>query len=157
MRAVDEDRKLLIQVRSLHVCLLCGDGTAQAIIVRIMKSRKTLKHQTLIQETVTQLSSRFHPKVQDIKRAIDHLLDKEYLQRVENDRNMLEYLAVRLLWCRPACASDDAFSEHCCRSSLQSWVRRQCNIMHLLCLSAWYHIDAGWGLSFSATGPTCEI
>ena len=97
MKAVDEDRKLLIQVRSSSSLLVQCFMNAQAIIVRIMKSRKSLKHQTLIQETVTQLQSRFAPKVSDIKRAIDQLIEKEYLTRMDGDRNMLEYLAVRRL------------------------------------------------------------
>lgn len=47
----------------------------QATIVRIMKARKTLKHAQLIQEVVQHVQSRFQPKIPDIKKAIDQLLD----------------------------------------------------------------------------------
>ncbi|GAA5935658.1 cullin family protein [Sporobolomyces koalae] len=64
-----------------------------ACIVRIMKDRKTLAYQTLINETIRQLSHRFTPSLPMVKRAIERLIDKEYLERNANDRKLLNYLA----------------------------------------------------------------
>ncbi|GAA5916504.1 cullin family protein [Sporobolomyces salmoneus] len=65
----------------------------EACIVRVMKDRKTLAHQQLISDTISQLSHRFTPSVQMIKRAIERLIDKEYLERHATDRKLLNYLA----------------------------------------------------------------
>ena len=77
LKTVDEDRKLEIQ----------------AAIVRIMKTRKTLKYQNLIQEVIIIVKSRFSPKVSDIKKEIESLLEKEYLERNPDSRDVFNYVA----------------------------------------------------------------
>lgn len=62
-----------------------------ASIVRIMKARKTMKHNDLLNEVLLQAQSRFKAKLIDIKRAIEYVLEKEYLARVDGDS--YEYLA----------------------------------------------------------------
>ncbi|KAG7661561.1 CDC53 [[Candida] subhashii] len=61
-----------------------------ACIVRIMKSRKQCKHNDLINEVLPQTLSRFTAKIIDVKRVIDHLIDKKYIKRIDN--NSYEYL-----------------------------------------------------------------
>ncbi|CCE81377.1 Piso0_001277 [Millerozyma farinosa CBS 7064] len=62
-----------------------------ACIVRIMKARKEMKHNELVNEVATQSLSRFRAKIIDIKRVIDYLIEKEYIRRIGNDS--YEYLA----------------------------------------------------------------
>lgn len=64
-----------------------------ACIVRIMKDRKTLAYQALINETIRQLSHRFTPTLPMVKQAVERLIDKEYLERNSDDRKLLNYLA----------------------------------------------------------------
>jgi len=52
-----------------------------------MKSRKTMKHAALMQETVQQVSARFQPKVPDIKKAIDHLIEKDFIERKDGEKD----------------------------------------------------------------------
>jgi hypothetical protein len=65
----------------------------QASITRIMKTRQHMKHQDLVMETTKQLSVRFHPTIESIKKNIGILIEKEYLERDEKDHSTYKYLA----------------------------------------------------------------
>lgn len=62
-----------------------------AAIVRIMKSRKKLSHALLMAEIFTQI--KFPAKAADIKRRIESLIDREYLERDPANAQMYNYLA----------------------------------------------------------------
>jgi len=74
---VEEDRRHLIE----------------AAIVRIMKARKSLNHNCLVAEVSRQLSVRFAPTPQFIKKRIESLIEREYLERDVNDRRLYIYMA----------------------------------------------------------------
>jgi cullin 3 len=75
--AVEEDRRHLVE----------------AAIVRIMKARKSLNHNDLIAEVTRQLSTRFNPSPQFIKKRIESLIEREYLERSEEEHRVYNYVA----------------------------------------------------------------
>ncbi|XP_077218085.1 cullin-1-like [Tasmannia lanceolata] len=64
-----------------------------ASIVRIMKSRKILGHQQLVMECVEQLGRMFKPDFKAIKKRIEDLITRDYLERDKENANMYRYLA----------------------------------------------------------------
>ena len=56
-----------------------------------MKARKTLSHNMLMSELMTQL--KFPARPGDLKKRIESLIEREYLARDENDNSMYNYLA----------------------------------------------------------------
>ncbi|KAH8814929.1 Cullin [Xylogone sp. PMI_703] len=54
------------------------------VVVRIMKARKEYSHQMLFSEVISQLSQRFKPDINMMKRRVESLIEREYLERVDN-------------------------------------------------------------------------
>jgi len=62
-----------------------------AAIVRVMKARKTLTHSLLMSELFQQL--KFPLKPPDLKKRIESLIDREYLERDQGSSSVYRYLA----------------------------------------------------------------
>uniref|UniRef100_A0A914I2D5 Cullin family profile domain-containing protein n=1 Tax=Globodera rostochiensis TaxID=31243 RepID=A0A914I2D5_GLORO len=69
---VDNDRKLAIE----------------AAIVRVMKTRKKLLHDDLVAEVANQLKTRFLPDPSCIKKCLESLTEREYLERDKSNLKM---------------------------------------------------------------------
>lgn len=65
----------------------------EAAIVRIMKARRNLDHNSIISEVTRQLASRFNPNPSVIKKRIESLIEREFIERDQNDRRLYRYLA----------------------------------------------------------------
>mmetsp|Transcript_22281 Transcript_22281/g.55184 ORF Transcript_22281/g.55184 Transcript_22281/m.55184 type:complete len:741 (+) Transcript_22281:94-2316(+) len=75
-KRVEEDRTIAIE----------------AAIVRIMKARKTLQHQQLLSEVLAQLNF-FNPNPRVVKKRIEALIEREYLERSADNAQVYNYLA----------------------------------------------------------------
>lgn len=64
----------------------------EAAVVRIMKARKTQGHAQLVSEVINQLQF-FKPNPKDIKKRIEGLIEREYLERADAAQATYNYLA----------------------------------------------------------------
>ena len=64
----------------------------QAVIVRIMKTHSKINHNDLVTETISQVS-KFVPKMSEIKKTIEKLIDKDYMERDTEDKQTYIYVA----------------------------------------------------------------
>lgn len=85
--AVDDRRKVQEEVDKDR------RHTVDAAIVRIMKSRKTLSHSDLMLEVVQQLQKMFQPDIKVIKRSIEGLIERDYLERDTDNQQVYKYVA----------------------------------------------------------------
>jgi len=75
--AIDQDRQASID----------------AAIVRIMKAHKKVTDEDLKVKTIGALAKHFRPAVPDIKRRIEHLIERDYMTRDEKNTNLYHYVA----------------------------------------------------------------
>lgn len=65
----------------------------EAAIVRVMKARRVLGHNEVVAEVTRQLSARFNPAPAVIKKRIESLIEREYIERDAQDRTLYRYVA----------------------------------------------------------------
>merc|ERR1712139_4458 len=63
-----------------------------ALIVRIMKARQRLDHNSLLDEVFKQCTL-FKPQPQQIKMQIEHLIEREFMRRDPDERNIYIYMS----------------------------------------------------------------
>ncbi len=73
-----------------------GCGMEQgALTVAVYRGRKQLDHNNLNAEVIAQMSARFDPDVAMIKKRIEGLIEREYLERIDDGKGqpVYKYLA----------------------------------------------------------------
>ncbi|KAI7983340.1 Cullin-1 [Camellia lanceoleosa] len=81
-----DERKKVVEDVDKDICY-----AIDASIVRIMKSHKVLGHQQLVMECVEQLSRMFKPDFKAIKKRIEDLITRDYLERDKENPNLFRY------------------------------------------------------------------
>jgi cullin 3 len=54
------------------------------LLTGVNRQRKKLEHAKLIAETISQLAHQFKPDVAMIKHRVESLIEREYLERIED-------------------------------------------------------------------------
>jgi cullin 3 len=74
---VDEDRRHMVE----------------ATLVKVMKTRRKMEHNALVAEATKLLSQKFSPDPIMIKKRIESLIDRDYMERDTDDRRFYKYIA----------------------------------------------------------------
>ena len=64
-----------------------------ATVVKVMKARKKIDHNSLIAESTKILSAKFNPDPLLIKKRIEGLIDREYMEKDKDDKRFYLYIA----------------------------------------------------------------
>lgn len=139
-----------------------------AAIVRIMKTRKSLSHKLLVQELLIQL--KFPIRAQDLKKRIESLIDREYLERDEQNpqvRSLVSQCSVYAV--SRHCSMEDRSFAHGTPLLLQGWVsslmqssrsKWHASPVHICCVMCAFasvpdHMSSPSGLTYVFTACRC--
>jgi cullin 4 len=86
MKETKEEREKTVEAVSRDRLYLID-----AVLVRILKARKTIMHQDLIPQVLDQL--KVPATTADVKKRIESLIEREYMERDAKERNRYNYLA----------------------------------------------------------------
>ena len=86
MKETKEEREKTVETVSRDRLYLID-----AVLVRIMKARKTILHQALIPQVMEQV--KVPAQSSDVKKRIESLIEREYMERDTKDHNRYNYLA----------------------------------------------------------------
>jgi cullin 3 len=92
-KKIDENRGFLCEAAVVRIMksVFPMFGFEGYVLTRLFRQRKILSHAQLITETISQLTH-FKPEISMIKSRIETLIEREYLERIE-DGNKYQYLA----------------------------------------------------------------
>ena len=65
----------------------------EACIVRVMKDKKIMSYPALVAAIIDQLKRRFTPQIANIKKNIESLIERDYIERDPNDPKTYRYIA----------------------------------------------------------------
>lgn len=73
--------------------VLDRNSLLDAALVRIMKQRKTAGYQQLMAEVLSQVSGTFKPEARAVKDRLEHMIEREFIERSPDDPSVYLYTA----------------------------------------------------------------
>ena len=65
----------------------------EAVIIKVMKSRGKIDYHNLLKEAQNLLKVKFKPDPKQIKERTESLIERSFIERDENDKRILNYVA----------------------------------------------------------------
>ena len=65
----------------------------EAAIIKVMKTHKEIDFQSLISNTAMLLRGKFQPDPATIKKRLEQLIERDFIERDEHDKRIFKYIA----------------------------------------------------------------